>query len=265
MPQLAIDKDGSLIPIDRGRATTDFETAVYIPDAHLPHIREPIFERLLQFLKDFQPHKIFILGDWLDFYNLSSFDQDPDLHGQLQKELNLGHYYIEQIRKVCPKSEGVFLEGNHEDRLRRWLWRHPDIASLMDLNISSLLGLKELDFDSIEYGDYYDYNGFLVKHGDLVRVHSGYTAKGELDKMGSSGISGHTHRLGSHYKTDNLGTRVWFEGGCICEMELPWAKNNNWQHGFSVSYHEQNGNRFFVEQVPIIKDRFVAPNGSFYK
>ena len=243
----------------------EFEKSVFIPDAHIPHIAEDIFENLLAFLKDFQPDKIFILGDWMDFYNLSKFDQDPKLFGQLQRELNLGHFYLEQIRKVCPKADGVFLEGNHEDRLRRWLWKNPEIASLMDLNISALLGLEELRFHAIPYGDTFDYNGSLiVKHGDIVRMHSAYTAKAELEKHGVSGISGHTHRLGQFNKTDDSGQKLWQEAGCVCKMALPWSKNNNWQQGFVYAHMETKGNRFHIVSVPIIKGRFFA-EGKYYR
>ena len=264
MPALKMSKRG-LVPVQSGSPSAGFEKSVFIPDAHIPHLEEAIFEKLLQFLHDFQPQKIFILGDWMDFYNLSKFDQDPALFGQLQRELNLGKFYLEEIRSACPKAEGIFLEGNHEDRLRRWLWKNPEIASLMALDIPSLLGLNEVGFDFIPYGDYYEYNGSLiVKHGDIVRMHSAYTAKAELEKHGVSGISGHTHRLGQFNKTDNGGQRVWQEAGCICKMELPWSKNNNWQQGFVYGYMENPGNRFHIVPVPIIKSRFFA-DGTYYR
>jgi len=266
MPKFAINNRGNLIPVNNVSSPSDFESAVYIPDAHIPNIREPIFQLLLQFLKDLQPHKIFILGDWIDSYNVSKYAQDPELFGQLQKELSLGHFYLEQIREVCPKSEGIFLAGNHEARIEKWLWDNPAVASLEVLKVENLLGLKELGFEYIKYGNYYDYNGSLiVKHGDVARMHSAYTAKAEMEKHGVSGISGHTHRQGQFNKTDNSGQKVWQEAGCICEMKLPWADgSNNWQQGFVYSYMEQKGNRFHIVPVPVIRDKFIA-GGVFYR
>lgn len=263
MGQLLI-KSGKLSQAQMGSTPSDFEKAVFIPDTHIPFINETIWERILDFLKDFQPDRIFILGDFIDSYNVSSFAQDPELFGQLQKELNLGKYHLEQLREVCPRAKGVFCEGNHEARIKRWLWENPAIASLEKLKIENLLGLDELDFEFVEYGNYYNYNGFLVKHGDIVRMHSGYSAKAELEKMGLSGISGHTHRMAAHFKTDMGGQKVWYESGCLCNLKLPWANgSNNWQNGFAVSWHERNGNRFFLELIPIIKNRFVY-GGRYY-
>ena len=72
---------------------------------------------------------------------------------------------------------------------------------------------------------------FLITHGDLIRAHSSYTAKGMSDKYGGSGIHGHTHRLGSYYRKNYFGIYGWWENGCLCDLNPDWITNPNWQQG----------------------------------
>lgn len=264
MPKIKIDNQGKLIPVKSGGNISDFETAVFFGDTHIPFINKELFKNFLKFLKDFKPNRIFILGDWVDFYDLSSFDRDPSRRFKLQKEFDLGVKYLEQIRKACPNAAGVFMGGNHEDRLRRWLWRNPDVASLKALDVAGLLHLEELGFDYYPYHEVHNYNGFLIKHGDVARKHSAYTARAELESDGMSGISGHSHRLGAHFKRDHGGQSVWYEAGCVCDLEPHYDVRPNWQNGFAVAYFEKKGDRFFVELVPAIKSRFIF-NGIYYR
>lgn len=149
----------------------------------------------------------------------------------------------------------------HEHRLQRYLWQHPEIASLRALELPELLRTEKLGIEYIEYGKPVFHHEFLVEHGNIARKHSAYTAAGMLQDRQISGISGHTHRLGSHYKTDGNGrVKVWFENGCLCDLEPEYIYGvPNFQHGFSIGWFTADDNRFTVEQVPIIKGRL------FYK
>jgi len=254
----------SLIHFDlRGRDPGKYETAVFLPDAHIPYHDDDTLETVFSFLKDFQPDNIFILGDWIDCYDISKYDKDPERRFRLQKDFDLASNELAEIRRLCPKSRGIFMLGNHEDRLRKWMWRNPDIASLRSLEIRHLLNLEEIGFESYDYGESYSHHGFIVKHGDVVRKHSGWSAKEELERVGISGISGHTHRLASYFKRDQAGAKVWYEAGCLCDLDPEWTHFPNWQQGLAVAYFEPDGNRFFLSLVPIVKHRLLF-NGRIY-
>jgi len=264
MPRFGVDNSGNLVKPHKGSLSSDFERSVFLGDAHIPYQDPDVLKLVIEFVKDFQPDRLFVLGDWVDFYDLSVFDKDPNRKNKLQRELDLGQAYLEDLVEAAPNSKRVFMQGNHEDRLRKWLWANEEIASLRGMGIEELLGLRELGFETYDYHQVYNYNGFLVKHGDLVRKHAGYTARAELENSGVSGISGHTHRLGSHHKRDHAGQVVWYEAGCVCDLEPHYTVRPNWQQGFGIGWHESRGNRFFVELIPIIKGRFIV-NGTLYK
>lgn len=204
-----------------------------ISDLHIPFHNEEFLRNFCSFLYDNQPTKIVICGDMVDFYDLSRFDKDPERIGVLQEELDSAHQILGFMRNAAPNAEIIYIPGNHEERLEKFLWKNPQIASLRDLKLERLLRLDELD--NVSLCRSYSLCGILFTHGELVRKHSGYSAKAEFDKYLQSGVSGHTHRLGSYFnKTPANGDRFWLEIGCACNLNPQYVENPNWQNGFAV-------------------------------
>jgi len=232
--------------------------SIFIGDIHVPFHDHVAVKLLVEFLKWFQPQRIYLIGDVVDFYPLSRFDRDPARIGTLQIELDECVDLFTEIRDICPHAEMFFREGNHEKRLTRYLWQHDEIESLRCLDIKELLNLEELHIEHIEYNGHLDhYRSFLVEHGDLCRKHSGYTARAMMEKRQLSGICGHTHRLGAHYQTDHAGQKVWYENGCLCRLDPEYIVGKpNWQQGFTIAHNWEN--RFQVEQVPVMRGRIFC-------
>jgi hypothetical protein len=139
--------------------------------------------------------------------------------------------------------------------LIKYKWaKAKELNSLRDLKFQKLLKLDELNIDYISNGRL-KFKNTLIKHGDIVRQQSGYTARGEFERSGMSGVSGHTHRLGVHWKTNESGEYVWFEGGCLCDLapEYMEGKTPDWQHGFIRGHYKANDKLFNLDQVQIIE------------
>lgn len=66
------------------------EKAAFLSDFHCPHHDEHTLEILLKFLEWFEPDTVFLVGDFLDFYQISRFDKNPERVGQLQDDLDKG-------------------------------------------------------------------------------------------------------------------------------------------------------------------------------
>ena len=89
--------------------------------------------------------------------------------------------------------------------------------------------------------------GFLILHGDVVRRHGGYSARGLLEKWYCSIICNHTHRVGmTSQRIPSIGSqeerilRV-YENGCACNLNPLYASAANWQSAFSiVNYSDEN-------------------------
>lgn len=230
-----------------------YEKSMFMGDTHVPFHNKKAINTALKFMRSFKPHRLYLVGDIIDFYAVSRFDKDPERITGLQAEINETKEMLSKIRKVDKSIDILYLEGNHEVRLQRYLWKHPEISSLNALNIVNLLGLKDLDIKYIKQTQTHVYHKFVIEHGDVVRQQSAYTARAQLDKKGMSGISGHTHRLGTHYKTDMSGNYVWCENGCMCELNPEYVVGMpNWMNGFSVGYFKKGNTRFIIEQIPIL-------------
>ena len=136
------------------------------------------------------------------------------------------------------------------------MWRQaPELSGLRSLSLPKLLSLDDLEVKWVEDGSVV-FHGFLIKHGNLVRARSGYTATGEMEKAGISGISGHTHRLAQVFKRNYAGMSTWVECGCLCDLQPEYAEGQifDWCHGLAVGHFKKDGHSFDVRPVPIIKN-----------
>ena len=235
-------------------------TAVISQDYHIPYQDQRIVREFELFIRELQPDMLLYPGDISDFYMLSKFDKNPnrgEKKGKLQTELTMVKELFRRQRAVCPNARMIFEPGNHEDRLRRYKWaKATEMDDLDCLKLESLMGLTESGVESVEKDEGVKFNGnFLVTHAEIIRAHSGWTAKGMSDKHGGSGMHGHSHRLGSYYKTNRSGMFGWFENGCMCDLNPDYMVHPNWQQGFSVVTFMHG--RFWVEQVPIINRKFL--------
>lgn len=241
-----------------------YERSIFLSDIHVPFHDKNSLNVVNKFTKWFEPKTIFLVGDIIDFYSISTFDKDPQRINNLQSDIDETHKVLSEIRKNSPKSEIIYLEGNHEIRLKRYLWKHPEIASLKALSFDNLLGLKELKIKYKPSQEICMFHKFYIEHGDLVRKHSGYTAHGQMEKRGISGLSGHSHRLSTHYLTNMGGNFVWAENGCLCSTSCDYIIGlPNWQQGFSIGYFKKGLQRFSLEQISIIHNKCVYAGKEF--
>ena len=94
-----------------------------IPDVHVPYHDKKAWGLTLEVIKDLKPDVVVSIGDFADFYAVSSFDKDPSRRLNLKWEVDCINKELDRLCQVAKNSQVVFLEGNHEDRLRRYLWK----------------------------------------------------------------------------------------------------------------------------------------------
>lgn len=229
---------------------------INLSDLHIPYFDPFAWQLTLNIVKEVKPTKINILGDALDFYQLSTFDKDPKQleNGRLQEDFDKWFYMATMLQSVAPETcEYTYLPGNHEDRLRRYLNRNPELYGLRALELPSLMRLDDLGIQFHESEVEIVPNLLVGKHGDVVRKDSGFSAKGELEKekYAISTITGHTHRLGTHYARTRTRVVKAHENGCLCLLNPEYVKNPNWQQGVTMVTHF-GGELFHVEDVPFL-------------
>lgn len=231
------------------------QTTVAINDLHGDFYDPIAFGLVIDFIKREKPDNVVLVGDIVDFYKVSRFDKNPNRIDSLQNELDFVHdKLLKPIRQAVPEAKIHYVEGNHELRLRKYLWRKAaELASLRVLNIKDLLGLKELDITYHEkfhkIGDLYFF------HGDVIRKHSGYTARAMYEKHGITLLHGHSHRDGKYTVRTRKGQFAVWENYCLCVLNPEYVDFPNWSQGFAYITHI--GNRPFCEQIPIISGSYI--------
>lgn len=230
------------------------EKIMVISDIHIPYQDDQAVEVMYDFSKKHKPDKLFINGDLVDFYRLSTFDKDPERKDTVKEEIYRARVFLNGLRKANPKARMTFLHGNHENRLQRYLWRNPELDGLDNLQIKRLLnldkyGIKEVKVDR----DYWSSETGHVKQGDAIIMHgdnrlngakggtyAGYAAKNTmLNGINNSIIMGHTHRAAIVYHRTPYKTLTGVEGGCLCKI----PGNANWQNGF-VTFETEKGKNY---------------------
>lgn len=227
------------------------ELHLFWGDNHIPVQDRWVQALVLDFIRRYEPGTIHLLGDFSDCYDVSKHLKDPARANQFDAELDEARSVLTEIRDLAPRAALEFSEGNHENRIPRFCRTHcPQLEKSVEY--PKLMGMKDLRVNWHPATRPYKMGSLLVTHGNLIRKHSAYTAKCVLERFGTPVIHGHTHRMGSHYRTPINGkVQAAWENGCTCliDPDLHPYTDLNWQQGFSVA---QFRNSFFqMEQVLI--------------
>lgn len=229
-------------------------------DVHHPYADPAVLSITYQLIRDLQPDLIVDHGDLLDCYAISRYEKDPHNRVSLQDEITMAAHDLATISRLAPRAERWLFGGNHEDRLRRLLWSMAErqeahqVLSLSrvreTLQWPILLGLEEIGWE------WHDskrtlFDKLILKHGSVVRRHAAYTAKGEYEKYGKSGMSGHTHRRGVYEHRDLHGHHAWWELGCSCLLDPEYVDDPDWAQGLAVVTWSEDRQHFGVEEIRI--------------
>lgn len=228
-------------------------------DEHHPFADHEARSVALQIVRDFEPDLLIAGSDGVDFYSISKFDKDPKRKFDVQDEIDAWKQGQREWNDAAGDARKVFVPGNHEDRLRRWTWRHPDMIGLDSLAFHKVMGFEDLDLEYEEetIGENYarteiEVGPLVIKHGSVIRKHSAYTARGEMEKEFYSVpvlFTGHTHRAGAHYAQTRNGMVRAFECFCLCDTDPHYVQSPNWHQGIALA--TIYGTLVQVEPVPI--------------
>ena len=217
------------------------ETAIFVSDIHVPFQDEAALSVVKQIAAEVQPNLFVLGGDILDCIQLSRFNPDPKRKLTFQDDLNATKALIREFRGLLPNSRFVYKVGNHEDRIRKWASNNPEVGILDCIKLESLLDLEVVECEVVEGTTRFSWNGWTITHGDIARKRGGQTGQGMLDKFGTSGVSGHCHRLATVEKRDSTKQMTWVESGCLCSLQPDYLEVADWQQGFSILNKTQGG------------------------
>lgn len=238
---------------------------IVLPDLHLPFHDKKLLNCWLNRLGGGDFDGVDIIGDFLDCYSLSRFDNNPKRKNNFQQEVDEGRKLLEGIRLYLPKVNIRYSEGNHEDRLRKILWgKCPALAHLRDLTIPKILRLDDLDIRWHSTQDPYKIGDLWYTHGDLLRQNAGMSARVKSEAINGSVIVGHTHRMGWSPKTTWDGTHDAYEVGYMADpKQLDYVRTCfNWQLGWAeVTFLNGTHHVDFYRVVDRGRERMVIGPG----
>lgn len=222
-----------------------------LSDIHIPYEDKAALEAALSFGDAFQPDIITLLGDTVDFYQVSTFAKSP-LKKSVSTELKLTREFLSGLRYRYPDAKLLFLQGNHEQRADRYLMSQAsEIYDLVNDLLEIKLGFKDLGIEYITEP---------FKIGKLNHLHGHEKGKGlnnpeyitnvvfnfVLDHF----VCGHFHRSQDKIfkridKSIFLGTSIGYLAG-----DMEYAQLNKWNQGFATVVYGDSG-RFKVQNHKI--------------
>lgn len=230
------------------------EKWLIVPDTHAPYHDERAWAVMLNAATAFRPDGVIHLGDLADFYAVSAHSKDPTRMDRLDEELVV-------VRGCRADLDGLgatkkkFVEGNHEDRFRRYIEdKSPELYGL--LNTDSLLELSDNEWELTPYRE-------ATKIGEVYFTHdtgnSGkYTTARALDAFQHSVVIAHHHAIQYAVEGNATGTyRVGAQFGWLGDPEKADYLHRikalrNWSPGFGIGYHDLATGLVYLVPVPIV-------------
>ena len=273
------------------KKSTDEKLAIVLPDIQAGFRRyengtlDPIHDTkaldvALQIIKDSKPDQVILNGDNLDLPMLGRFAQENTFAQTLNATLDYVHNFLAQIRANAPDTKIVYLAGNHELRLSKYIMQYAEKlygvrqagTTEKVLTIPFLLNLADVE---CEYKSGYPANQYWINqrlkaiHGSLVRP-AGKTAAAIVNQEETSTLFGHIHRHEYAARTAKNFNGARFviaqSFGCLARIdgavpsygsgvdemtEQPITNYENWQQGLGAVYYQEGDAPFDTQQITI--------------
>lgn len=224
---------------------------VVVSDVHVPYYDHNCAQAIAAFMREIGPDGFIVNGDYLDLFEVSSHNASSlrKLEGtRISEAFREGNKLLDLWCKAAgPKcKEKYFIDGNHEDRLDRWLNQGDNGVWAGDEAVDIGLRLKFKE-RGIVYKQ--GYPNAHVQLGKLLVTHGKYAggmhAKKHLDNYRHSVMYGHTHSPQMLHVPTFLEKQGAYGTGHLAapnSKAVEYAsKPSAWVQGFSIVYVRKNG------------------------
>ena len=243
-------------------------------DFHFPQHCPASIAVLLETIRVVKPKRLILNGDTVDLLAVSKYPKDQRHTYDLREEAVAFHEFLHQVVTISRgwSMEIVETEANHSGNgtASRWhrylsdrvpvLYGHPKAAELLRYETWFYPEWAPIRLvESVVIAD-----DLLILHGDLVRKHAAYSARGHAEKWHSSVMHSHTHRMGSSLEripavgTRGEAVRRAYEIGCLCNLQPSYVSAPNWTNGFAIISHDADEQDYGVELVNIQRGQAVV-------
>lgn len=309
-PEWPVVKQGPPIqlqkPTPKPKSKTKFKTAVIVPDIQFGFFRnkagdlEPTHDEkaislALQMMEDANPDLVVCVGDNLDLPEMGKYVTYPAYAQTTQASIDRATKFCAEMRQAAPNAKIVWLAGNHEERMPKYLVQNAGAAYGLRRGhepeswpVLSIPFLCRMDDFKVEYrpgypaADLWINEKLRVIHGDRVKS-NGSTAHVYLNQEKTSVLYGHIHRIEVAFKTredyDGPRTIMAASPGCLARIDgaipstrggvdldgRPLTRHENWQQGLGFVTYEEAGNHSFAYENVTIYNGWAMWRGKEYK
>lgn len=244
--------------------------ALIIPDTHIPYHDKRAYKLMIKAAKDIKPDEIVILGDYADFYCVSSHTKDPSVFGLLIDEVDAVNKHLDELDDLFPKAKKIFIQGNHEFRFERYLQdKAPALFGITSVEHLLKINLRS-NWKFINYGPRQKYkvlgSYLTARHEPLSS-----SAKATATKALCSLVYGHIHRIEeSHIVGLDDKNHVCFSVGWLGDKTLDkiysYVKGHHqWQMGFGIVSVDDDSGYFYHEKIHILDNYTCVVDGKLYR
>lgn len=236
-----------------------------MPDIQYPYHDDVVLQKILRVVRDRQPDQIVQIGDGVDFPTVSQWSKGTagEYADTLQEHID-GYRgdVLEPLRAAVPNAKILWLEGNHDLRLRDFVKKYAaPLTALRALEISQLFALKDLDIH-YERGPVRVATNTLAVHGHEA---GGYCSSASAwdtkftKRYGSDKnfAFGHTHQpflvTRAFGYAGRVSPRFTMNVGSIMDpVEATYIKDGSVSWVQSFAWLEDDGKRVWPELVTLV-------------
>jgi hypothetical protein len=237
---------------------------LFVPDCHRPFHDKRAYSLMIKVARDLKPGIVAVIGDYADFFSISSHSKSPTRGERFVEELADAKKGIRELETLGAKRL-IFCEGNHEDRFRRYI--NDKAAELSGItSVPELLGLQRWEF--VPYRQSTTIGKLNITH-DVGHV-GRYSAFKSVDTVQGNVVTGHSHRLSYLVEGNAKGeAHVSAQFGWLGDAKAADYMNRikalrDWALGFGVGYLQPNTGAVYLIPVPVVNNTVVF-NGKLYK
>jgi UDP-2,3-diacylglucosamine pyrophosphatase LpxH len=231
------------------------ERVLICPDAHHPYVDQNAWQLFLKVARAFKPQHTIVLGDFSDCYQLSNHNKDPRRATMLKEDVAAVNKALRELEDATKGSKKVFIEGNHEYRLIRYMQsKAPELAQLV--SIPKLFKLRENKWKHVPYRHSHKMGNMRFTHD--VGPSGKHAAAKSMEAMGRNIVIGHCHRAEMIVQGTLDGERhVGFSFGWLGDAnEIDYMQRDkvskDWTLGFGVGYYDTDSGFTTLSFVPIL-------------
>lgn len=224
-------------------------------DAHLQQGKEPdpsylLFKKVCSSLK---PNQIILGGDILDMEFLGHFATVGQQEGKrLSETLNILKNELAFFKKYS-KEQIIFFQGNHEERLDRFLDSQPVLKGSIDFD--GIFESMEIKYVPMNQQPYPYLSDLYICHGLFFNQ---YFTKKHIELLGQSCINFHTHRVQQYINSYPNGKLMQGIGaGSLTETVEYYCKGKtipNHSHSFIELLIDEETNKWQANNIIINSD-----------